>query len=248
MNQINTILDEKSYIKNHFVNTYTWLFVALATMMATSIVVANNLTPTIVKALFNPITLFVFLVAQIGLIVLLQKQTITSIDQSRKKEEIKIGPAAIALIAFAVIQGIFFTTILYSYSTTVITNAFLAASLTFGSAALVGYLIKTDLAPAARVAYMAFMAVILYSFTLYLLGLFGIKLYSATTDLILSYVIIVIFSVFTAYDNQKMKEHAVWGYHENIDVRVLAISYSLSLFLNFLNILMAFIRIFGRRD
>jgi FtsH-binding integral membrane protein len=251
MNQINTILDKKEYVRTYFVNAYGWMFLALAIMFGTSVGMAKIITqnPQIILYLYNTVSVFIIFIIQMILIFFLQAQGTKSIVNSEKGLPVNIGAAATSLLLFAFLEGIILTTILISVRISVINQAFLAATVTFGAAAIIGYYAKKDLSSAAKVALVSLIGIIMYQFISVILVFFGVNMYDGVLfGTIIPIGLIIIFSIFTAYDNQKMKEVAEISFNQNINTKVLSINHALSLFLNFVNIFITFIRLFSNRD
>jgi FtsH-binding integral membrane protein len=119
---------------------------------------------------------------------------------------------------------------------------FIAASM-FGVMALLGYTTKTDLTKFGSLLFMALIGIIIASLVNFLLG-------SETLDYIISIVGVLIFTGLTAYDVQKIKQIGEVGINEGESEMMAKITVhaALTLYLDFLNLFLFLLRIFGNRD
>ena len=116
-------------------------------------------------------------------------------------------------------------------------NAFLGASAMFGGMAIYGAVTKRDLTSWGSFFMMGLMGVLL-------MMVINIFMHSSAIDFTISVVGIFVFLGLTAYDNQKLKvyAHAGGGLQSN-----LAIIGALRLYLDFVNLFLMLLRLFGRR-
>ncbi|KXT78193.1 Bax inhibitor-1/YccA family protein [Streptococcus sp. DD13] len=142
-------------------------------------------------------------------------------------------------IAYSALNGYTLSFILAFYSVGTVTNAFLSATLMFGVMAVVGAVTKRDLSGMARAFYAGLIGIIIASLINMFLGSSGL-------DFIISIVGVLIFAGLIAYDNQRIRYvfeqtggHAGQGW---------VVSLALELYLDFINIFLYLLRIFGSRD
>ncbi len=128
-----------------------------------------------------------------------------------------LAPIAAIYLADAVGQG-------------VVLKALASAGATFGAAAIYGWTTKKDLSNWGSILFMAMLGIVISS----LLNIFWLR--SPVTDLVISWITVVVFTGFTAYDLNRAKDNR---FNET------AGQIALSLYLNFLNLFLAFLRIFG---
>ena len=107
--------------------------------------------------------------------------------------------------------------------------------------ALVGYTTKTDLSSMGKILFMALIGLIIAT----IVNLF-IK--SSGLDLILSYVGVLIFVGLTAWDSQKIKQMMLQAPDASESMQKYALLGALTLYLDFINLFIYLLRIFGRRD
>jgi uncharacterized protein len=150
-------------------------------------------------------------------------------------------PAAQATFwAFAAIMGLSLSSIFLVYTDASIAKVFFITAATFGAMSLYGYTTKRDLTSMGNFLMMGLIGLIIAS-------LVNIFMQSSMLDFAISAVGVLIFVGLTAYDTQKIKE----GYSEGFGADVLAkgaIMGALSLYLDFINLFMMLLRLFGNRE
>ena len=109
---------------------------------------------------------------------------------------------------------------------------------TFGAMALVGYTTKTDLTSMGKLLFMALLGIIIASVV-------NMFVASSGLDLILSYVGVLVFVGLTAYDTQKIKQMCQTAPDAGESAQKLALIGALSLYLDFINLFLYLLRIFG---
>ncbi len=142
-------------------------------------------------------------------------------------------------ILYTAITGISLSSIFLIYTASTIYKTFLGTSLLFATMAIIGYTTKQDLSSFGRILMMLLVGVIICSIINYFTK-------SSTFDYIISFVGVAIFTGLTAYDMQKLKHIA----QSNIDSQTkskLALSGALSLYLDFINLFLLLLRLFGGR-
>ncbi|WP_439425940.1 Bax inhibitor-1 family protein [Oenococcus alcoholitolerans] len=141
------------------------------------------------------------------------------------------------LLAYSVIEGIFFGMLFVIFDLQSVVSALLVAVVDFGAMAAYGLLTKRNLAGLAPILFGGLIAM--------LVGLI-ISLFVPGFNLIMAFFGVILFSVFTAYDNNNLKHlyYSLQG-QGNDAVNGLAISGALSLYLDFINLFIYLLRIFG---
>ena len=128
--------------------------------------------------------------------------------------------------------------IFLAFSMTAIVKTFLITAGTFGVMALVGYTTKTDLTSMGKLLFMALLGLIIATVV-------NMFVRSSGFDLILSYVGVLIFVGLTAYDTQKIKQMCQLAPDAGEHMQKLALLGALSLYLDFINLFLYLLRIFG---
>ena len=138
---------------------------------------------------------------------------------------------------YAALVGVSLSWIGLAYSGTSITRVFLISAVAFGSLSLYGYTTKRDLTGLGSFLFMGLMGLIVAS----LVGLF---FHSSALQFALSVIGVLVFTGFTAYDTQAIKE----TYYEGDGSTAMghkAIMGALRLYLDFINLFMSLLRLFG---
>lgn len=152
------------------------------------------------------------------------------------------GTALLAtFIAFATIMGISLSYIFLIYSIGAITNVFFITAGVFGIMAVAGYTTKTDLTKLGSILLIGLIGIVLAS----LVNLF---LKSDTMSYVVSIISVVVFTGLTAYDVQKLKRMGEVVASGTEAAQKMALMGALSLYLDFINLFLALLRLFGRRD
>jgi hypothetical protein len=154
--------------------------------------------------------------------------------------KLSVGAAQATFWAFAAIMGVSLSSIFLVYTDASIAKVFFITAATFGAMSLYGYTTKRDLTGMGNFLMMGLIGLIIASIV-------NIFMQSSMMDFIISAVGVLIFVGLTAYDTQKIKE----GYSEAFGAEVLAkgaIMGALSLYLDFINLFMMLLRLFGNRE
>ena len=150
-------------------------------------------------------------------------------------------PAAQAVFwAFAAIMGVSLSSIFLVYTDASIAKVFFITAATFGAMSLYGYTTKRDLTQMGSFLMMGLIGLIIASIV-------NIFMQSSMLEFAISAVGVLIFVGLTAYDTQRIKEN----YSESHGADVLqktAVMGALSLYLDFINLFMMLLRLFGNRE
>jgi uncharacterized protein len=149
--------------------------------------------------------------------------------------------AAAVFLGYSALNGVTFSMIFSVYTTTSIAGTFFVTSAMFAALALFGWTTKRDLSSVGSIAFMALIGLILAS----IVNLFWAN---GTLYWITTYAGVAIFSALTAYDMQKIKQMNVRGNVGTDDDKREAILGALALYLDFINLFLFILRIFGRRS
>jgi FtsH-binding integral membrane protein len=147
--------------------------------------------------------------------------------------------ARLLFFVYAALVGLSLATIFVVYTATSITRVFFITAASFGALSLYGYTTKRDLSPFRSFLIMGLIGIIIAS-------LVNIFLTSSALQFVVSVVGVLVFAGLTAYDTQKIKEM----YSPMDDGSVAgrkAVMGALSLYLDFINLFMMLLRLFGDR-
>lgn len=149
----------------------------------------------------------------------------------------------VLLMVYAMINGISFSFILLAFTPGSVLGCFLSAAAMFGIMAVMGYTTDKDLTKFGRILMMGVIGILVAMVINYFIG-------SSQFDYIISIVGVMIFTALTAYDVQKLKrigEGVEFGDVSANDGKKLAVLGALSLYLDFINIFLFLLRLFGNR-
>ena len=206
---------------------FVWMTLALAITGLTAYGVATS--PTILSLIFSSkVTFFGLIIAEFALVFAI----------SGAINRLSLSTATLLFILYSVINGATLSTIFFAFSVATIGKVFFITAGTFGAMALVGYTTKTDLTSMGKLLIMALLGIIIASVVNMFVGSSGL-------DLILSYVGVLVFVGLTAYDTQKIKQMCQSAPDAGESTQKLALIGALSLYLDFINLFLYLLRIFG---
>ena len=154
--------------------------------------------------------------------------------------KLSAGTAQMLFWAFAAVMGLSLSSIFLAYTGASITKVFFISAATFGAMSLYGYTTKRDLTGVGNFLIMGLIGLVIASVV-------NIFLASSALDWAISAIGVLIFVGLTAYDTQKIKE----SYSESFGAEILrkgAIMGALSLYLDFINLFLMLLRLFGNRN
>lgn len=203
--------------------TFLWMCVGLLVTFLTGFFVAHN--EVMIINIFKNSTYLILCVVELILVIVL----------SAKVRTMSKNVARIFFILYSFVTGLTFSSIFVIYELTSILYVFLLASVVFLVFGIIGYYTKLDLTKIGTYLMMALFAVIIC----FLINLF---VDNNSFDLILSIISILVFIGFTAYDVQKIKRLSE---EDLIPEDNLSIIGALNLYLDYINIFLDLLRIFG---
>ena len=178
----------------------------------------------------NQTILFVILVYLVFAIL----ELILVIVLSSRIRKLSPSTCKVMFLLYSFVSGLTFSSIFITYKMVSIMYVFLISALLFGIFALIGYKTKVDLTKFGTYLFMGLFATIIVSIINIFVG-------NQMLDIIISVVIILIFVGVTAYDIQKIKYLS----NSSIPEENLAIYGALELYLDFINIFLNLLRLFG---
>lgn len=178
----------------------------------------------------NMSLIWVIFIAQIGLVIWL----------SARITKMSMTSATLLFILYSVLMGVTMSTIFMVYTMGSIASVFFITAGMFLAMSLIGYFTRLDLTRLGSLLFMALIGVVIASVVNIFLG-------SEILYWIISYVAVVVFVGLTAYDTQKIKEMlAEYGQADEMGHK-LALYGALTLYLDFINLFLYLLRIFGDR-
>ena len=209
---------------------YVWMTLALVITGFTAYGVATS--PGILQAIYsNQILFWGMIIAEFALVI----------GVSAAINRLSLTTATLMFILYSVINGALMSYIFLAYTASSIATVFFITAGTFGVMAFIGYTTKTDLSSIGKIVMMALIGLVIAT----LVNLF-IK--SEGFTLILSYVGVLVFVGLTAYDTQKIKQMLLQAPDAGEGAQKMALLGALSLYLDFINLFIYLLRIFGKRE
>jgi len=205
---------------------YGWMFFGLAVTGGVALVSATSLEIMLmVRSIY-----LVLVLGQLGLVWAL----------SGLGSRLSAGAAGVLFTLYAALNGLIFSYIFLVYSHSVIGSAFLVTAGSFAAMSVYATVTRRDLS-----AWGSFL----------MMGLFGVIIASVVQwiwpndalSFVLSCCCVVLFAGLTAYDTQKLRQLSYVAAYEDGAMGRLAIQGALSLYLDFINLFLAILRLFGRR-
>lgn len=154
---------------------------------------------------------------------------------------LSFGALMAIFFGYSAIMGVSLSYIFFIYELGTIGKVFMITAVVFGVMATLGYTTKTDLSKMGSILMMALIGVIVSS-------LINMFLKSDTFDYILSGIGVLIFTGLTAYDMQKIKRIGAGVEYGTSAAGKLAIMGALNLYLDFINLFLLLLRMFGRSN
>ena len=227
MNQ--TIIQERSGLNQFYAKVYAFVGIGIALSALVSALMLTTFQDVLVQLMLNArVWLIVTGVVEVALVLFASGLALRN------------SPAAFPIfLLYSAVNGFSLSFIVSLYLPGTVLTAFISSAALFFVMAFVGVVIKKDLSGIGR-------ALIAALFGLILAMVVNIFLNSGLMDYIISIVMVLVFAGLIAWDNQKIR----YVYEES-DGQVAtgwAISLALSLYLDFINLFLSFLRIFGSDD
>ncbi|QIP15899.1 Bax inhibitor-1/YccA family protein [Spirosoma aureum] len=208
---------------------YGWMTVALLVTATISIWVASS--PAVLELIFgNRLVFYGLLIGEVLLVMYL----------SAAVQRVSAQMAMAMFLGYAVMNGLTLSCIFLLYTGGSIASTFFVTAGTFGAMSAYGYFTKRDLTSWGGFLMMALIGLIIAS----VVNLFW---QNETLYWIATYAGVLIFVGLTAYDTQKIKEMNIIGNVGTDEDRKEAIMGALRLYLDFINMFLYMLRLFGRR-
>jgi len=213
-----------------FINkVYAWMGGAL--LLTGLVAYMTAATPGILEAVVgNRIVFYALLFGELGLVWFVTARIAT----------LSGVMATFLFLLYSVLNGLTFSVIFLVYTAGSIGSTFFITAATFGVMSLYGYTTKRDLTSMGNLLFMALIGLVIASIVNIFLG-------SEIMYWITTYAGVLIFVGLTAYDTQKIKQMALADFGTDENVQKGALMGALSLYLDFINLFLFLLRLFGRR-
>lgn len=214
-------------------NVFVWMFVALGISSLCTYLFA--FIPELSSMLRDPQTGHNNILGTITMFLPL----IFVVILSSRFTKMSFIAAVIMFLAFSAIMGISLSYIFYIYKFGTISTAFITAAIVFGVMAVGGYTTQQDLTKFGSILIMLLIGGIVAT----VLNVFIFR--SGSFDLLISYVLVAVFVGLTAYDVQKLKRIGAGIEYGDATGKKMAIMGALTLYLDFINLFLLLLRVFG---
>lgn len=217
-------------------SAFGWMFLALTISAVCSMVFGLN--PELMLPLFNVDGEVVRGLSILGWVVMFAPLGFV-LAMSLGWQRFSFPVLLILFILYSAVNGVSLSFIFMAYSLGTIGKVFISTAALFGVMAVLGATTKTDLTKMASFLMMALFGMIIAS-------LINFFTHSSTMDYLISFVGVVVFTGLTAYDVQKIKN--LEGEHQGEGRLKIGLMGALNLYLDFINLFLMLLRLFGRRD
>jgi len=208
---------------------YNWMALGLAVTAIVALYAVNS--GLVLSLLRNPIIMILLIVGELGLVIAL----------SAAIGRFQSSTAMFMFFAYSFLNGLTISTIFLVYTKASIANTFFITAGTFAAMSVYGYTTKRDLTSMGSFLMMGLIGVIIAPFV-------NLFFRSPAVYWLITYGGIAVFVGLTAYDAQKIKEMAYAGFAGSEEERKGAVIGALRLYLDFINLFLLLLRIFGRRS
>ncbi|MFW6080998.1 MAG: Bax inhibitor-1 family protein [Desulfosalsimonas sp.] len=217
---------------NSFIRSvYNWMAVGLALTGGVAYFAAHN--PTLNQLIYGaPMVFFGLIIAELAMVFYL----------SARIQKIQSSTATGLFLLYAGLNGLTLSFIFLVYTKTSIASVFFICAATFVACSIYGMTTKRDLTSWGNFLFMGLIGIIIAS----VVNLF---IQSTAMMTIISYIGVLVFVGLTAYDTQKLKNMALTQ-PEGLEAGVIrkgTIMGALTLYLDFINLLIMLLHIFGQR-
>ncbi len=215
---------------NSFIQgVYNWMALGLGLTGLVAFFVANS--PTLLQLIFgNKLIFFGLIIGELALVF-----TISS-----RVHKMEASTATQLFLFYAALNGATLAVVFLAFTASSIASTFLICAATFGACSIYGMTTKRDLTSLGSFMFMGLIGIIIASVV-------NIFLRSSAVSMIVSYIGVFVFIGLTAYDTQRLKTMALTQ-PEGLDAGVIrkgSILGALSLYLDFINMFLFLLYIFG---
>ena len=207
--------------------TFLWMFLGLMVTFGISVFLyLTNLTAAIYQYNSAPVVL---LVAEVLVVVVLVARI----------HKLTVGTARGLFLFYSLLNGVVISTWLYIYALESVVLVFGLTALYFGALAAYGYLTKSDLSSLRSILFAGLIFLLVYGVLSWFLPL-------SSMDRIASFIGIIVFLAYTAYDTQMIRANYTYycGYPDMLEKA--AVFSALQLYLDFINLFLYLLRFLGR--
>lgn len=209
---------------------YVWMSLALVITGLTAYMVATS--ESLLTLIYsNRAVMWIMIGVELAIVI----------GVSAAINKLSLPVATLLFVLYSVINGALLSSIFLIYTTSSIATVFFITAGTFAAMSIYGYTTKTDLTSMGKLLMMAVIGLIIATVA-------NLFMKSSGLEMIISYAGVLIFVGLTAYDTQKIKEMCLQAPDASETMQKYALLGALSLYLDFINLFIYLLRIFGRRE
>ena len=198
------------------------------------------------QRILSPFGAFLFGGAAIGFWIFAIAELVLMFALSANIRKISVQTAALGFFAYSVINGITLSSIFIYYSISSISSAFFSTAIMFFAMSFYGATTKKNLATFGKYLMMAVVGIIIVSALEFIMAVL-LHLNTNALDFVIAIASVIVFTGLTAYDAQKIRNIAEHS-NSSESYQKLSILAALEIYLNFINIFLSLLRLFGRQD
>jgi FtsH-binding integral membrane protein len=217
-------------LRAYMISVFQNMGVALAITAIVSMLVASS--QTLMQVIFGSPLQWVVVLAPLGMVFFM----------SAKIMSMSVSSARLSLWVFAGLMGLSLSSMFYVYTEESIAKVFFITASLFGAMSIYGHTTKKDLSGLGSFLIMGVIGLVIAS-------LANLFFQSSALGNVLSYVGVIIFTLLTAYDVQKLKTiyYQIGADGSSEIAQRMSIYGALNLYMDFINLFMFLLRIFGTR-
>ncbi len=206
---------------------YLWMALALVITGLTSYGVAHN--PQLITVIFSSrLIFFGLIIAEVAMVIWL----------TARLHKMSLTSATMLFIVYSVLNGVTLSSIFLVFTMASIVKTFFICAGTFAAMSVYGAVTKQDLSSVGKLLFMALIGLIIASVV-------NMFFHSSGLEMIISYVGVLVFVGLTAWDTQKIRAMLADADYMDETTQKLALLGALSLYLDFINLFIYLLRIFG---
>jgi FtsH-binding integral membrane protein len=224
--------------KSFIANVFMWMFGGLLITALIAVWFASN-KETLMSALVSVSPSGKPSMSMLGFLVMFAPLGFVLI-MSFGYQRLSATAMSVLYVLYAAINGISFSFILLAYTASSVAGCFFSAAAMFGVMAVMGYTTKKDLTGFGSIMIMGLVGILIAM-------VINFFLHSSGLDYLISFVGVLVFTGLTAYDVQKLKNIGAGADMQDASAQKLAVFGALNLYLDFINLFLMLLRLFGSR-
>lgn len=209
-----------------FRQVYNWMTAGLALTGGAAYLTANS--PALLNIIFGTPLFYILIGAELLMVFVL----------AGRVQKLQATTATAMFVVYSVLNGLTLSVIFLAYTGATIASAFFVAAGTFAAMSIYGYTTRKSLASWGSFLFMGLIGVVIASIV-------NIFFNSEMLYWIVTYAGVIVFVGLTAYDTQRLRVIAYEGFENEDSQHKAAIMGALALYLDFINLFLMLLRIFG---